>query len=490
MKENKLIEELKDTIHRFGLLAKGDRVVVALSGGPDSVALLYGLLAIQPEFDLKLYVAHLNHKLRGAESDEDERFAKKLAGRLKLKFFSKKIDVKGEAKRKKLGIEESAREIRYRYLENLAIQIKADKIAFGHQADDQAETFLMRLLRGAGGAGLSGIPPKRGKIIRPLIRIRREEIETFLKANQIPYRLDSSNYLTDYFRNKIRLSLLPKIKEEFNPKIVESLNRTADIISLLQEYIEKRCEQIVKHLGISRGSRQRRERKNKIILDLKQFAGYDTCLQREMIRFSIKQLKGDLNQLAFESVDRALNLIHRKKSGKKVKLVAKIWLEVSGKELAFYREEKKKYNYPLTLPGEVNLSAGQLSVDSNETQMRSIGKDWGIKINGEIHKGKLLSQNLIPQNQNTAFLDWEKLKKPFRLRSRRRGDRFKPLGMKGTKSLADFLIDAKVPRHLRDEVPILTSKGKIAWVVGYRISDEFKVNQKTKKVLKVTVSDS
>ncbi|MCK4403576.1 MAG: tRNA lysidine(34) synthetase TilS [candidate division Zixibacteria bacterium] len=487
MKENKFIEELKRTIYRFGLLKKGDRVVVALSGGPDSVALLHGLLDIQSEFGLKLYVAHLNHKLRGAESDEDERFAKKLAGHLKLKFFSKKIDVKGEAKRKKLGIEESAREIRYRYLENLAVQIKADKIAFGHQADDQAETFLMRLLRGAGGAGLSGIPPKRGKIIRPLIQIRREEIETFLKANQIPYRLDSSNYLTDYFRNKIRLTLLPKIKEEFNPKIVESLNRTADIISLQQEYIKKKCEQILQDIGI--------KRKNKMILDLKEFAAYDICLQREMIRFSIKQLQGDLNQLvrriprlrrgSFESVDRALNLIHRKKSGKKVKLVAKIWLEVSGNELAFYREEKKKYNYPLTLPGEVNLSAGQLSVDSNETQMRSIGKDWGIKINGEIHKGKLLSQNLIPQNQNTAFLDWEKLKKPFRLRSRRRGDKFKPLGMKGTKSLADFLIDAKVPRHLRDEVPILTSKGKIVWVVGYRISDEFKVNQKTKKVLKL-----
>jgi tRNA(Ile)-lysidine synthase len=480
MKENKFIEKLRETIRRFDLLEKGDRVVVALSGGPDSVALLYGLFVIQPEFGLKLYVAHLNHKLRGAESDEDERFVKELASRLKLKFFSKRIDVKGEVKRKKVSIEQGAREIRYRYLEKLTTQIKADKIAFGHQADDQAETFLMRLLRGAGGAGLSGIPAKRGKIIRPLIQIRREEIETFLKANQIPYRLDSSNYLTDYFRNKIRLTLLPKIKEEFNPKIVESLNRTADIISLLQEYIEKRCEQILQSPGISWRSRQPRERKNKIILDLKQFAGYDTCLQREMIRFSIKQLKGDLNQLAFESVDRALNLIHRKKSGKRVKLVNKIWAEVNGKEFVFYKEEKKEYNYPLTLPGEVNLSAG------------SIGKDWGIKINGEIHKGKLLSQNLIPPNQNTAFLDWEKLKRPFRLRSRGRGDKFKPLGMKGTKSLADFLIDAKVPRHLRDEVPILTSKGKIAWVVGCRISDEFKVTHKTKKVLKmeVSVSDS
>jgi len=492
MKNSEFIEKLKGTIHRFGLLKKGDRVVVALSGGPDSVALLYGLLAIQPEFGLRLYVAHLNHKLRGDESDEDERFAKELAVRLKLKCFSKRIDVKREAKRKKVSIEEGAREIRYRYLQKLANQIKADKIAVGHQADDQAETFLMRLLRGAGGAGLSGIPAKRGKIIRPLIQIRREEIEKFLKANKIPYRLDSSNYLTDYFRNKIRLTLLPKIKEDFNPKIVESLNRTADIISLQQEYIEKRCERILVDIG--------KKRRSKIILDLKEFTSYDICLQREVIRLCVRELKGDFNQLvrripprraqtsprlgasvwtlcgSFESVDRAINLIHsygscgQKKSGKKVKLVNKIWMEVSGKEFVFYKEEKKEYNYPLTLPGEVNL------------------KDWGIKTKGEILKGKSVPKNLFHQNQNIAFLDWEKLKNPFCLRSRRRGDKFKPMGMKGTKSLADFLIDAKVPRHLRDEVAIFTSKGKIVWVVGYRISDEFKVTHKTKKVLKVEVS--
>ncbi|KPK99868.1 MAG: hypothetical protein AMJ91_06055 [candidate division Zixibacteria bacterium SM23_73_3] len=433
---------------------------------------LLWLRAIQSEFGLNLYVAHLNHKLRGAESDEDEKFAKKMADRLKFKFFSKRIDVKKEAKKRKVSIEQAAREVRYRYLEKLANQIKADKIALGHQADDQAETFLMRLLRGTGAVGLSGIPAKRGKIIRPLIQIRREEIEKFLKANKIPFRLDSSNYLIDFFRNKIRLSFLPKIKEEVNPKIVESLNRTADIISLQQEYIQKNCERILKEISI--------RRRSKIVLDLSEFAGYDICLQREMVRLCVKQLKGDLKELDFESVDQTLNLIHRKKSGKKVKLVAKIWLEVSGKELAFYQEEKKKYDFPLTLPGEVNLSA------------RSMGKGWGIKIKGEVLKGKFKSLDLLHQNQNIAFLDWEKLRTPFRLRSRRRGDKFKPLGMKGTKSLADFLIDAKVPHHLRDEVAILTSKGKIAWVVSYRISDEFKVTSKTSRVLKVQteISDS
>ena len=464
MKNNNFIEKLRDTIHRFRLLSRGDTVLVALSGGPDSVALLHGLLAIRAEYGLKLYVAHLNHKLRGAESNEDEKFSKGLASSLRLRFFSKKIDVKKEATNRKVSIEEAARDARYRYLEKLASQIKANKIAVGHQADDQAETFLMRLLRGAGGAGLSGIPAKRGKIIRPLIQIRREEIEEFLKANKIPYRLDSSNYLTDYFRNKIRLSLLPKIKAEFNPRIVESLNRTADIISLQQEYIRKKCEHTLLDIAA--------RRKGEITLDLKEFSRYDVSLQREMIRLCVGQLEGNVNRLSFESVDRTLDLIRQKKIGKKVKLVGNIWFEFSRKELAFYKEKARERDYLLALPGEVNLG------------------DWGIKIKSEIIKGESVRRTLPAQSQNIAFLDWKKLTSPFRLRTRRRGDKFRPLGMKGTKSVADFLIDAKVPRYLRDDVPILTSKGTIAWVVGYRMSDQFKVGRETREVLKIKATFS
>jgi tRNA(Ile)-lysidine synthase len=466
MKDAQLIDKLRGAIHRFGLLNKGDRVLVALSGGPDSVALLYGLLAIRREYNLKLFAAHLNHKLRGAESDGDEEFTKKLASRLKLRFFSKRINVKREAKRRKASIEETAREVRYQYLESVAKKIKADKIALGHQADDQAETFLMRLLRGAGAAGLSGIPPKRGKIIRPLIQIRREEIERFLEANKIPSRLDSSNLQTDYFRNKIRLSLLPEIKKEFNPRIVESLNRTADIISLQQEYIRKKCELILSGIVT--------KRKGKLIVDTAEFLGYDVCLQREMIRSCVKELKGDLNQLSFESVDRALSLIHKEKRGKRVKLVGRIWLEHRGNELVFYREGKKEYDYPFTLPGKVEL------------------REWGIRIQGRILKRKPAQKELVHPNHNLVYLDQKKLKSPFRLRTRRRGDKFKPLGMKGTKSLADFLIDAKVPGHQRDGVAILTSKDTIVWVVGYRMSDDFKVTRNTRSVLKIeaTYSDS
>jgi tRNA(Ile)-lysidine synthase len=459
MQNTKFIEKLKTTVNRFGLLKKGDRVLVALSGGPDSVALLYGLVALKTEYKLKLYTAHLNHQLRGAESERDEKFAKELALDLGLRFFSKRVDVKKKARKEKMSIEEAAREVRYKYLEQLAEKIGAAKIALGHQADDQAETFLMRLVRGAGAAGLSGIPVKRDKIIRPLIQIKRDEVESFLKANRIPFRLDSSNYLTDFNRNRIRLKLLPVIKKEFNPLIVDSLNRAADIISFQQEYIQKTSEQILKRFG--------KKRKGKIIIDAKKFARYHTCLKREMIRLCINNLGGDISRLPFELVERALSLIGRKKSGKRVELDKGLWFEVGGSELAFFRKEEKGFIRSIKLPGITIL------------------KDQNLMVKSRLQNGRSSRESLSLQNQNVSLLDWDKLAPPFAVRSRREGDKFRPLGMKGTKSVADFLIDAKVPRHSRDQVPVLTSKGRIVWLVGFRISDYFKVTRKTKKVLRL-----
>jgi tRNA(Ile)-lysidine synthase len=481
MKNEIFIKRFKKTIAHYDLLQKGDKVLVAVSGGPDSVALLYALLDIRDEFNLDLCVAHLNHKLRGRESDEDQKFVKNLAHRLNLKFFSKSIDVKKEAKKKKSSLEEGARLVRYRYLENLADKIKADKIAIGHQADDQAETFLMRLLRGAGGTGLSGIPPKRGRIIRPLIEIKREEIEKFLKEKRQSYRIDSSNLLPNYFRNKIRLSLLPQIKKSFSPKIVDILNRASNIISLQQQYIEKKCEEILRLICKSRKSaigRSASGGKEKIVLDLKRFVDYDICLKRGMIRLCVRELVGDRfaplttgsTDLSFDSIERILDLIQTKKSGRKVKLSGNMWAEVTGENLAIYKERKRQYNYPISLPGEKNL------------------RSLGMRIKSEIVPRSSLHEKMKSRSETVVFLDWEKLKGPFNLRSRKQKDKFKPLGMQGTKSIADFLIDRKVPRYERDEVMLLTTQKKIAWIVGHRISDEFKVTDKTKKVLKMEVT--
>jgi tRNA(Ile)-lysidine synthase len=270
---------------------------------------------------------------------------------------------------------------------------------------------------------------------------------------------------------------LPLIKKKFNPKIVDVLNRASNIISFQQQYIEKKCEEILSDICKIR-------KNDKIILDLKRFINYDISLKREMIRLCVKELNGDrfvslttsFADLSFESVERILNLIQKEKSGRsagsigKVKLTRNTWAEVSGENLAIYKEKKKLYNYPISLPGERNL------------------KSLGMKIRSEVVSRSSLPEKIKPKGETVAFLDWEKLKAPFNLRSRKPKDKFKPLGMEGTKSIADFLIDTKIPRYERDDVMLLTTQGKIAWVVGHRISDEFKVTDKTKKVLKMEVT--
>jgi tRNA(Ile)-lysidine synthase len=203
---------------------------------------------------------------------------------------------------------------------------------------------------------------------------------------------------------------------------------------------------------------------------LRRFIDYDICLKREMIRLCVKELNKDFTELSFESIERTLSLSQKQKSGRRVRLTGNIWAEISGGGLAIYSPKRKQHSYPISLPGERHL------------------KTLGMRMKSEIVSRSALPKRIRSKGESVAFLDWGRLNEPFRLRNRRPKDKFKPLGMEGTKSIADFLIDMKVPRHERDQVMLLTTKGKIAWILGYRISDEFKVTDKTKKVLRIEVS--
>jgi len=462
MKKIDLIAKARNTIDRYRMLKPKDRILVAVSGGPDSVALLFILLELRKEYNLPLFVAHLNHKLRGEESDQDQKFVRKLASDLNLKLYTRSCYVEKEAKRLKLSTEECARKIRYDYLNKLADKLKAQKIALGHNSNDQAETVLIRLIRGSGSLGLSGIPPVKGKIIRPLIEIKRPQIEAFLKKKKIPFRIDSSNLRTDYLRNRVRLRLLPILKREFNPKIEEVLNRTASILRAEQRLLNKHAEKAYPKVVL-------REQNNKIILDLKRFSGYDKSLKRFMVRNCVKRLKGDLMQLTFDKVETLLNLIDQAKSGKRVDLIDDIYGDVTKDHISIYQRKPQDFSYALSLPGKKELRKLGVSIDSEVSPC--------LKAKGGVKS----------QNKWTALLDMNKLAPPFRLRNRKNGDRFRPLGMRGTKSVADFLVDTKVPRCDRDEVMLLTSGNKIAWVVGYRMSEDFKVTSKTRRILKIEV---
>ena len=459
-----ILLKFEQTIGRFNMLQKGDRVIVACSGGPDSVALLYLLYQIKEKYDLKLFVALINHKLRGEESDKDERFVKSLARDLRLDFHTRSFDVAKIARKKKLSIEEAAREVRYQYLDKLAQRLKATKIALGHNADDQAETVLMRLIRGTGALGLTGMSIVRGKIIRPLLQIKREEIEEFFKEQNLDFRIDSSNLRQDYLRNRIRLELLPHLKRNYNPKIIDTLNRTASILTAQEDYLEK---ETLKEFG-----KVAKAQKEKISLDLDKLFSYDIFLQREMLRLVFERLGGGGFKASFNLVERVLSLAQQKKAGRRVFLNKDVLAEISARHLNFYKVKKTEKDQPLIFPGIVE------------------SRKFGIRLDSEVIKRKNLKEKPYSKDEMTAFLDWDKLKPPFILRNPRTGDRFRPQGMKGTKSLKDFLTDLKVPRYEKERVRVLTSKGEIVWILGYRIGDEFKVRKTTENILKIESKES
>jgi tRNA(Ile)-lysidine synthase len=459
-----ILRKFEQTIGRFNILQKGDKVIVACSGGPDSVVLLHLLNQIKGKYDLKLIVAHVNHELRGKESDEDERFVKRLAQKLKLSFHTGSFDVARIARKKKLSIEEAAREVRYEYLDRLAQRLKATKIALGHNADDQAETVLMRLIRGTGALGLTGMSIVRGKIIRPLLQIKREEIEEFLKVQNLDSRIDSSNLRQDYLRNRIRLELLPHLKRNYNPKIIDALNRTASILSAQENYLEK---ETLKEFG-----KVAKAQKEKISLDLDKLFSYDIFLQREMFRLVFERLGGGRFKASFNLVERVLSLAKQKKAGRRVFLNKDVLAEISARHLNFYKVKKTEKDQPLIFPGIVE------------------SRRFGIRLDSEIVKRKNLKEKPYSKDEMTAFLDWDELKPPFILRNPRAGDRFSPLGMEGTRSLKDFLTDLKIPRYEKERALVLTSSGRIVWVLGFRIGDEFKVRKTTENILKIEAEES
>ncbi len=462
MPESVLVSKVKATIKKHRLLNSDDRILVSVSGGPDSVALLSILQELKDEFQWNLEVAHINHKLRGKESEKDLEFVKQLAAKFGLEFHSTSVNTKKFAKDKKLSLEDTARQIRYAFLEKTAQKIKEDKIALGHTQNDQAETVLMRLFRGSGTLGLSGIPIKRGKFVRPFLEVSREEVLTYLKRNKLSYRIDKSNLTAQFLRNRIRAKLLPWLKKEFNPEIVSTLSRTATILNEIGQYLDKETKKIFEKLT--------QTGKNKILVNRQKFSNLDNIFKKNLVRYSWRKLTGDIYPLEFKQVERVLDLVETGQVGKRVNLKSGYWAELNSKHLVIFKKQLRKYKIPVKFPGEFKLN--------------------GHNLKARIIERRKLPEKIQTKSENQAYLDWGKLKDPLNLRGFLPGDKFKPLGMKGNKKLSDFFTDSKIPRHKREETLLLTSKGKIAWIVGQRISDEFKITNKTKKVLALQFSDA
>ncbi len=450
-----LLEKVKKTIQDHGLFHKEDKILIAYSGGVDSTALIHLLLELQKEWPLELFLGHFNHKLRQS-AEEDERFVRDTARKLSLPLFVGRGDVRARAKALRQNIEETGRQLRYEFLNQKAAEAGGAMIATGHTLTDQAETLLMRLMRGSGLRGLAGIyPVVDERLVRPLLEVEREEVEAYLKQRKIAFRIDESNFDRHFLRNRVRLELLPYIRENFEPAIVRQLGRMASIIReediLLEEMAREKAKGAVKkkshivslaHLSLSSAPR---------------------ALARRVVRNFISELRGSLRRISFEDVESILNL----DEGKEYSLKEDVVLRREANQIILKKKTAPvQYEYEWEGKGILEL------------------QEIGLKF-----KGKKITRENVPglrsDDRTRAFLDFEKLRFPLVVRSRREGDRYRPFGAPGRKKVKEIFRSKGIPLSERERHPVFLSGNDIVWILGLPVSDKFKIEKETKGIFEI-----
>jgi len=455
-----IIKKVDNTISKYRMIGRGDRVIVAVSGGADSVCLLDILYSLKDVLEIELVVAHFDHGLRPDEDVSETAFVKSLAASFHCDFVTKRTDP--DLQTETASLEERARDVRYRFLKEVKEQFSAQKIATGHNLNDQAETVLMRLLRGSGPSGLSGIPPVRDThIIRPLIEVTRSEIESYLSKRGLSHITDSSNSETKHLRNEIRLNLLPQL-EKYQPKIVEILGRTAGIMREETTWLEAKATRWLKKWA-EKGSN------DQIVLPLLQFKQLPEPLKNHVIRQALKRKGGSLRRISLPNIDAIKQMATDQKPQTEVSLPNMLAVRRVYDRLIFSKsnpETPKRFCYIIDKPGAFNLETLGCTIQLEEVERKAMVE--------------------LKTSAWTACLDADGITYPLMLRNFRPGDRFVPLGMTGHKKVKNFFIDIKVPSDVREQIPILTQGNKPIWVCGLRIDDRFKVTSTTKRVLKIT----
>ena len=471
--KNKLLRIVEQTVTAYGMFEPHDAVLVGVSGGPDSVALLHALVTLASRFSLKLGVAHLNHSLRLQDSDNDAKFVESLAGEYDLPFHLHKTDVRKYQLEHRLSLEEAARRIRYTFFMDVAASNRFDKIALGHHCDDNAELVLMNLFRGSGPLGIAGIPPVRGgKIVRPFIKLRRTDIIEYLKLKKLKYVSDRSNLDQRHLRNRVRHHLIPLLETSYNPNIIPTLNRLASIISAEEEWMDAAVKPLL-HAAVLNAT------KNTLSLAVSGLDGLPIAALRRIIRQAIAKIKGDLRRITFAHIDAVVRLLENRRAYGNLDLPDRVRVQ-RRKDLLLISKEKKAlrdlclksaadetpaYEYMLDKPGTVFIT--EIDAQVKLSEIRSVDRP-----------------DFSRTGHQAGFFDMDRLSFPLIIRNFRPGDRFKPLGMTGTQKLKDFFVNQKVPRSQRAQCPILLCRGKIIWVVGHRIDESVKVIPSTGTILK------
>ena len=456
-----LLDRVRATIRAHDLVRPDTRVLVALSGGSDSVALAFLLGELAQRNELRVAgVVHLNHQLRPS-ADEEEAFCARLAARFGWPFHAHRDDVAARARTGRRSLEDAARAARYELFEQARVRLDADAIALGHTRDDQAETFLLRLLRGAGSRGLAGMHPRRGHIVRPLLDCRRYDLRSFLEERGEPFVHDESNDDVSIPRNRVRAELLPLLERGFNPSVVDVL---ADEAMLAREEWDW-IQQAAREAGPAVVSRPD---PFVWLLDVTALERLPAAVARATVREALVQAAAG-RPVSFRHVEDAVQLLRRgggPVDGPGLRLErrgASLVLTSRGGERARVGREANFFRYSLSIPGEVAL------------------REAGCVVSAEAAPS---AGSAVLSNPALAVVQLDRCQTPFAVRNRRPGDRFRPLGLDGRKKLQDYLVDKKVPRDRRDQVPLVVDQSdRIVWVAGHGIDDDFRVTDPAQAVL-------
>jgi len=455
-----MIEKVQKTIQKHSMLKPGDRVLVAVSGGVDSMTLLRVLYELRKEWKLWLAVAHLDHRMR-RDSEEDARFVKDYAALLKLPCVQESIDVPAYVRAEKRSLEEGARQMRYRFLARAAHELDTPVIALGHNLDDQVETFFLHLLRGSGLAGLAGIPPVRREdklqYIRPLIECSRSEIVSFARLRKIEYREDPTNRDKTFLRNRLRSELLPLLRE-YNPNVLETVARVEEMARKANEYLVSVAMKVLRQVE---GHKDPHE----IVLDKQKLLSQEEVIQEYVLREAIRKVQGHLQGIEAAHIESMLRELRKRRSGTQVILPSGIRFATQSRRVRITRKPPKAHRAPYRF----ELQRGA------KNQFEEIRWSFELSVREGSHPE--------PEDHLEARIDCDTITEPLYIRNWKRGDRFEPLGLGGTKKLQDVFVDAHIPIEERDEIPLVCDQNGILWVVGLRVSERCRVTSHTRRTL-------
>lgn len=457
-----ILSRVKGTIRRHSMIEPGDHIGVAVSGGIDSVALLDILVSLTTELPISLMVLHLNHGIRGEEATRDQRFVRELSTKYALPYMDKAVDVPGYIKETSLSLQEAARELRYWFFEEAVQTHDLDKVAIGQTADDQAETVLMRFIKGGGTRGLKGIPPVRGGYIRPLIEVWREELLAYARYKGLSFVEDSSNKEERYLRNRIRHTLLPSLKE-YNPRIKDRLLHLAEVLGEDDSYLERLAQEVAKKIVTA---------DEEVTIPVPSLLSLPTPLQARVLQHAFAGLSSG-GVLEYPHVKGIMALIREGGGSKGITLPGGYRAMRTYDTLLLGKEAK----HPDGMAGETDL------IIPGKTKLDGLG----VEIEATVSTGKTPPWSGHEADPKEAYLDYHQLVFPLRARSFQPGDSFIPLGMKSPKKLKNFFIDLKVPREERVKIPLVISGTDICWVAGLRIDERYKIEEGTKKILRLAM---